>query len=75
MINVGLCRQARMTNILSLRFAAHVAIPSQKDIEEALLQRKKQEMMQMYALDEFDELEQKMTAKKKEEEKTKVEAT
>ena len=37
------------------RVKALVAIPTQKDIEDALLRRKKQELMQMYALDEFDE--------------------
>lgn len=37
------------------RFTSHVAIPSQKDIEEALLRRKKMELLQMYALDEFDD--------------------
>lgn len=42
-------------------------VPSQKDIEQALLQRKKQELVQMYALDEFDEEQEK-----KEEEKKKV---
>jgi hypothetical protein len=30
---------------------AHVPIPTQKDIEEALLRRKKQELLEMYALD------------------------
>ncbi|TRY70199.1 hypothetical protein TCAL_01209 [Tigriopus californicus] len=34
------------------RWTAHVPIPSQKDIEEALLRRKKQELLQMYALDD-----------------------
>jgi hypothetical protein len=34
-----------------LRFVAHVPIPTQKDIEEALLRRKKQELLEMYALD------------------------
>jgi len=37
------------------RFTARVVIPTQKDIEEALLRRKKQEIAQQYALDEFDE--------------------
>lgn len=34
-----------------MRFVAHVPIPTQKDIEEALLRRKKQELLEMYALD------------------------
>jgi hypothetical protein len=37
------------------RVKAMVAIPTQKDIEDALLRRKKIELMQMYALDEFDD--------------------
>lgn len=37
------------------RVTSHVEIPSQKDIEDALLRRKKQELIQIYALDEFDE--------------------
>ena len=41
------------------RVKALVAIPTQKDIEDALLRRKKQELMQMYALDEFDEADEK----------------
>ena len=34
------------------RFVAHVVVPTQKDIEESLLRRKKAELMQMLALDE-----------------------
>ena len=49
------------------RFTSHVVIPTQKDIEEALLRRKKQELMQMYALDEFDDA--KKDVSKKEEAK------
>ncbi len=37
--------------VVFLRFVAHVPIPTQKDIEEALLRRKKQELLEMYALD------------------------
>jgi hypothetical protein len=42
-----------LANLLDifLRFVAHVPIPTQKDIEEALLRRKKQELLEMYALD------------------------
>ena len=47
------------------RVKALVAIPTQKDIEDALLRRKKQELMQMYALDEFDELDDKDGKRKK----------
>jgi hypothetical protein len=36
---------------VNCRFVAHVPIPTQKDIEEALLRRKKQELLEMYALD------------------------
>ena len=46
------------------RVTAHVPIPSQKDIEDALLRRKKQELMQMYALDEFDDETKKKDKKK-----------
>jgi len=35
------------------RFVAHVAVPSQKEIEEAILARKKQELMQKYVSDEL----------------------
>jgi hypothetical protein len=41
---------ANLHNVF-LRFVAHVPIPTQKDIEEALLRRKKQELLEMYALD------------------------
>lgn len=34
------------------RFMAHVPIPTQKDIEEALLRRKKQELLELLAIDE-----------------------
>ena len=36
------------------RFAARVKVPTQKDIEEALLRRKKQELLEMYAIDSHD---------------------
>jgi len=38
-------------NIL-FRFIAHLAIPSQKDIQQSLLMRKKRELLQMYDLDD-----------------------
>jgi pre-mRNA-splicing factor ISY1 len=41
------------------RFTAHVAVPTQKDIEEALLRRKKQELMRLFALDDDNEDETK----------------
>lgn len=31
------------------RFIAHVPVPSQKEVEQALLQRKKQELLDRYA--------------------------
>jgi hypothetical protein len=34
------------------RHFAHMAIPTQKDIERALLERKKRELLNMYALDD-----------------------
>jgi len=40
------------------RFTAHVAIPTQKDVEDALLRRKKQELLEMLAIDAtVDEIE------------------
>ncbi len=30
------------------RFVAHVAVPSQRDVEEAILRRKKQELLEKY---------------------------
>ena len=55
------------------RVKALVAIPTQKDIEDALLRRKKQELMAMYALDEFDEPEDDKDVKKKKKSKAKAE--
>ena len=37
------------------RFFSHMAIPTQKDIELALLERKKRELLNMYAIDSDDE--------------------
>jgi len=37
------------------RFVSHVPIPSQKDIQDALLRRKKLELLREYALDDDDE--------------------
>ena len=49
------------------RFTTHVPIPSQKDIEEALLRRKKQELLAMYAIDDDDvEMKAEATTDKKE---------
>jgi len=36
------------------RFTAHVKVPTQKDIEEALLRRKKQELLELLAIDSHD---------------------
>jgi len=36
------------------RFTAHVKVPTQKDIEEALLRRKKQELLELLAIDSTD---------------------
>ena len=38
------------------RFVSHVPIPSQKDIQDALLRRKKQELLREYALDDDDDM-------------------
>jgi len=37
------------------RFVSHVPIPSQKDIQDALLRRKKQELLREYSLDDDDD--------------------
>ena len=37
------------------RFFSHMAIPTQKDIELALLERKKRELLSMYAIDDDDD--------------------
>lgn len=37
------------------RFLAHMAIPTQKDIEQALLERKKRELLHMLAIDDDDD--------------------
>lgn len=54
------------------RYIAHVVVPTQKDIEDALLRRKKQELMQMYALEDVvqdEDEEMASEVEKKEEEK------
>jgi len=35
------------------RFVAHVAVPSQKEVEEAILRRKKHELLEKYVSDEL----------------------
>ncbi len=45
-----------MTSSNNSRYIAHVVVPTQKDIEDALLRRKKQELMQMYALEEVEQV-------------------
>jgi len=50
------------------RFTAHVPIPTQKDIEEALLRRKKQELLELLAIDDsLEEIEQEAGVEKKQE--------
>jgi len=50
--------QAAMEAGKEARFTAHVPIPTQKDIEDALLRRKKQELLQLLAIDEsLDDIE------------------
>lgn len=34
------------------RFTAHVPVPSQQEVEQALLRRRKQELMEKYGADE-----------------------
>ena len=47
------------------RFFTHMAIPTQKDIELALLERKKRELLTMYAIDDDDDAEEEEVPKKK----------
>jgi len=37
--------------LLAPRFVSHVAVPTQKDIEEALLRKKKKELLQQYGIE------------------------
>lgn len=46
------------------RFFAHVAIPTQRDIEQALLERKKRELLHMYDIDSDSDDENSKEAKK-----------
>jgi len=57
------------------RFTAHVKVPTQKDIEEALLRRKKQELLEMLAIDshDLDQLEKEAKLEPKEVEPEKME--
>lgn len=36
--------------LLAPRFVSHVAVPTQKDIEDALLRKKKRELMEQYGI-------------------------
>jgi len=60
------------------RFIAHVKVPTQKDIEEALLRRKKQELLELYAIDSTDldqmEKEAKMEPKEMSSDETEAES-
>ena len=47
------------------RFFTHMAIPTQKDIELALLERKKRELLTMYAIDDDDDDAEEEVPKKK----------
>merc|ERR1719481_218836 len=57
------------------RFTAHVKVPTQNDIEEALLRRKKQELLEMLAIDshDLDQLEKEAKLESKEVEASKME--
>ena len=46
------------------RFFAHVAIPTQKDIEQALLERKKRELLHMYDIDSDNSDDEEKTSKR-----------
>lgn len=37
--------------LLAPRFVSHVSVPSQKDIEEAMLRKKKRELMQQFGIE------------------------
>merc|ERR1712150_470410 len=57
------------------RFMARVKVPTQKDIEEALLRRKKQELLEMLAIDshDLDQLEKEAKLEPEEAESEKME--
>ena len=59
------------------RFTAHVKVPTQKDIEEALLRRKKQELLEMLAIDshDLDQLEKEAKLEPKEVDAEKMETS
>ena len=38
-------------DLLAPRFVSHVSVPSQKDVEEALLKKKKKELMEKYGIE------------------------
>lgn len=38
-------------DLLAPRFVSHVSVPSQKDVEEALLRKKKKELMERYGVE------------------------
>merc|ERR1719187_483002 len=59
------------------RFTAHVKVPTQKDIEEALLRRKKQELLEMLAIDshDLDQLEKEAKLEPKEVDTEKMETS
>merc|ERR1719203_1785676 len=57
------------------RFFARVPIPTQKDIEEALLRRKKQELLALYAIDgNIDKIEKEVKEEDNQDKDTDVEA-
>merc|ERR550534_1181557 len=47
----------RMGSLLPAIFKAHVEVPTQKDVEAALLHRKKMELLKQYVSDELMETE------------------
>jgi len=54
------------------RFVAHVVVPTQKEIEESMLRRKKAELMQMLAIE--DDEDEEMAGEAKAEPESKSEA-
>ncbi|BFZ08392.1 hypothetical protein BsWGS_11431 [Bradybaena similaris] len=52
---IGSAGDSVLSDLDKQRFIAHVPVPSQKEIEEALLHRKKMELLQRYASDSLQE--------------------
>lgn len=43
--------ETKNDDLLAPRFVSHISVPTQKDIEEALLRKKKKELMEKYGIE------------------------